>query len=314
MQRQPWLIDELGLRGCALQAAALWRRSLARPWLTSLLGVGCALGIFALVAFGRRTYTPTFVLRVVEGHHTPGSTQPLKRQLAEYVRQAVFTSQPLIDIMRREGLYPSLLRKNERAALESFREDITVDVYQNYFVGNRAGNAPRTARLSVGYRSKDPAQALAVTRALGGLIVERERLARRDQAQSAAWRAEHARDALVSAYQHRSADVMATQSALTEGNKPDPRRQVELVSLLGSLGSLERQVDAAEKRSNTLELGATLERHGIGLSFQVVDDGSLPGYAQRMRAAVWAGLATLIFGLPLLALGVGAFVNKRGAT
>jgi hypothetical protein len=286
-----------------------------RPWLTSLLGIGLALGIFGLVAFGRRTYTPAFVLRVVELERTPGSTQPLKHQLAEYVRQAVFTSQPLLEVMRHEGLYPSLQRKNERAALESFREDITVDVYQNYFVSNRgAGAGPRSARLSVSFRSRDSEQALAVTRALGALIVQHEQLARRDQAQSAAWRAGHARDALVSAYQQRSADVVATQSALTEAQKPDPRRQVELVGLLGSLGALERQVDAAEKHSSALELGATLERHGMGLSFQVVDDGSLPGRAERMRAAAWSGVATLLFGLPLLALGVGAYATKRGAT
>jgi hypothetical protein len=59
-------------------------------------------------------------------------------------------------------------------------------------------------------------------------------------------------------------------------------------------------------------LGAAFERQGIGLSFQVVDEGALPGRAARARAALLSALATFFFGLPLLALGVGAFAVKRG--
>jgi hypothetical protein len=263
--------------------------------------------------FGRFSYAPSFVLRVVEAKHRSANMPPLKRQLAEYVRQAVFTSQPLVELMRRHGLYPGLLRKNERAALDSFREDIQIEVYQNYFVEDRApGGAPRSARLTVSFRSQDPQQALAVTRDLGALIVSHERANRRDQAWAVASRADRARDTLVDAYQRRSADVVAKQSELVNAPTPDARGQVELVSLLGSLGSLERQVDAAERRANTSELGAALERQGIGLSFQVVDDGALPGRAARVRAALLAALASFCFGLPLTALGVGAFAVKRG--
>jgi hypothetical protein len=60
-----------------------------------------------------------------------------------------------------------------------------------------------------------------------------------------------------------------------------------------------------------MELGAAWERRGIGLNFQVVDDGSLPGRAARARAAAWAGVATLLSGLPLLAIAVGAFLPTK---
>jgi hypothetical protein len=313
MSRHPWLSSEPTVSSALAQCVALWRAALQRPWLTWFLALGITAAVGLGVAFGRRSYAPSFVLRVVEAQHRSANVPPLKRQLAEYVRQAVFTSQPLLELMHRYGLYPSLLRKNERAALDSFREDISIDVYQNYFVEDRApGGAPRSARLTVSYRSKDPAQALAVTRALGALIVSREQATRRDQALVAAQRADQARDILVSAYQRRSADVVAKQSELLQRPTPDTRLQVELVGLLGSLGSLEHQVDAAERRASTLEVGATLERQGMGLSFQVVDDGSLPGLAARVRAALLASAATFFFGLPLVALGVGAFAVKRG--
>lgn len=313
MSRQPWLRDELSGGRSVAQCVALWRAAWTRPWLTGLLSVALVGSVFIGVGWGSRSYAPSFVLRVVEAQRRSPNMPPLKRQLAEYVRQAVFTSQPLLELMRRHGLYASLARKNERAALDSFREDIAIDVYQNYFVEDRApGNAPRSARLTVSYRSKDPAQALAVTRELGALIVRRERATRQSQALAVSARADRARDTLVSAYQERSADVVAKQSQLSAAPAPDARLQVELVGLLGSLGSLEHQVDAAERRASNLELGAALERQGIGLSFQVVDDGSLPGRAARMRAALWAGAATLCFGLPLIALGVGAFATQRG--
>jgi hypothetical protein len=82
---------------------------------------------------------------------------------------------------------------------------------------------------------------------------------------------------------------------------------------LGSLAPLERQVDAAEKRAASLNLSAAWERRGIGLNFEVVDDGALPGRAARLRGAAWAGVTTLLCGLPLVAMAVGAFSPiKRG--
>jgi hypothetical protein len=64
------------------------------------------------------------------------------------VRQAIFTSEPLLAVMRRHGLYARLMQKSPRTALENFKEDIAIDVYQHYFVEDRArGAAPRSARL-----------------------------------------------------------------------------------------------------------------------------------------------------------------------
>jgi hypothetical protein len=151
-----------------------------------------------------------------------------------------------------------------------------------------------------------------VTRDLGALIEKHELAARRDQALVAASAAERARDTWVAAWQRRSADIVTKQREL-DGKAADPRLQVELIGLLGSLGALEHEVDAAERRAATLDLGAAWERRGIGLNFEVVDDGALPGRAARLQAAAWAGATTLLCGLPLIAVAVGAFSsNKRG--
>ncbi|HXK18717.1 MAG TPA: hypothetical protein VNG33_12990 [Polyangiaceae bacterium] len=307
MSRRTWLTDEPSVAVTLRQALALWRVGFRRPFLVGAIAALLSAAIALFVTFGRREYAPKFVLRVVEAEHPAANAPPLKRQLAEYVRQAIFTSEPLLEQMRRHGLYPGLLRRNSRAALDAFREDISIEVYQNYFVEDRApGHQRRSARLSVGFRSKDPALALAVTRELGALIVSHELSSRREQAASAARGAAQARDILVAAWQQRSAAIVAKQAEIAKLSAPDPQRQVELIGMLGSLAALDHQVEALERRATALDIGASLERRGIGMSFQVVDDGSLPGRAGQVQALLWTGAATLFFGLPLLALSIGA--------
>jgi len=318
MSKQPWLTSEISVAGALEQAVRLCRAGLRRPWLTLSLAFGAPLLLVGFLLFGRREYAPVFVFRVVEAERSLGrDAPPLKRQLAEYVRQAIFTSEPLLAMMRRHGLYPSLLRRNARGALEAFKEDITVDVYQNYFVEDRApGKAPRSARLSVSFHSKDPHLALAVTRDLGALIESHELAARSEQALAAASNAERARDTWVAAWQRRSADIAFKQNQLDQSASSDPRLQVELIGLVGSLGALQREVENAERRAAALKLSAAWERRGIALNFDVVDGGALPRRAARLQAATWSGIATLLTGLPLIAMAVGAFSSddKRGQT
>lgn len=313
MNRQSWLTSEVTLGDALEQAVQLCRAGLRRPWLTLSLTLGAPLLLVCLLLFGRRDYAPLFVFRVVEAERTAAKdAPPLKRQLAEYVRQAVFTSEPLFALMRRHGLYTSLMRRNERGALEAFKEDIDVEVYQNYFVEDRArGKGPRSARLSVTFHARDPNLALAVTRDLGALIERHEHAARSEQALAAASRAERARDAWVTAWQRRSADIVLKQHQLTQVAAFDPRRQVELIGLVGSLGALQREVEVAERRAAALKLSADWERRGSALNFELVDGGALPGRVARLLGAAWAGVATLLCGLPLIAMAVGAFSPEQ---
>src|ERR1041384_1873106 len=152
MTAESWLEQEATLRDGFRQAGRLFVRGLKRPGLTIALAV--AIGA-ALIA-PRNGYAPRLLLRVVEADRDPTSMPQPKRKLREYVRQALLTSDKLVPLIRRYGLYPSLARRNMRAALESFREDIDVDVYQNYFVEQRTpGAAPRSARVAVSYRGSD---------------------------------------------------------------------------------------------------------------------------------------------------------------
>lgn len=313
MAQQQWLNNELSLRAALRQALELCRHGLHRPWRVLLVTLGISLALVGWLALSKRDYAPSFVMRVVEADRDPNSMPRLKRQLADYVRQGVLTSQPLLEIMRRHELYPSLMKKSSRAALESFREEIDIEVYQNYFVEARnPGDMPRSARLTVRYRSKDPVKALAVTRELGQLIMTHEQAMRRELALTAASDAERSRDQLQQALEERAGQVVAKQTELARSSQPDARVQVELIGLLGSLEALEREVESAEHRAASLDLGAALERRGMGLYFQVVEDGTLPSRAGRSRMLLLVFASSFVMGLPMVAMAVAAFGSKRG--
>jgi len=312
VRTRSWFDDEARLVDFVRQGTDLLVRGARRPFVTFLCALVVAGGLFALLVFGKRTHAPRLVFRVLEAHGDPSAMPNPKRRLATYVRDGIFTSQPLLEMMRRHGLYPTLAKNNPRAALETFRGDITVEAYQNYFVEERsAHDAPRSARVVVGYRCEDRETALAVTRELGELVVRRETLARREQAEQAAREAGFTRDYLHAALQRRTEMIAEKQEQMEMSTAPDPERQIELVGLIGSLGTLERDLETATRRAASLELGASLEQAGVGLRFEVADEAGLPSDERRMRWVAFAAFATFVSALPFAALGIGAFAPGR---
>lgn len=314
MPADDWLDREPGFFAMLVQFGRCVRLGLTKPVRVVLIALAASALTVAAVALLSGNYRPTVVLRVSETDGDPSAMPRPKRQLQQYVQEAVFTSAPLMAVIEKHGLYPSLARKNKRAALQSFREDIEIEVYRNYFVEERTrGEAPRTARMAVRYRAKNPGVALAVTRDLGSVIIEREQQAMREQAGRNAAHAARRVEQLKRALADRRSDIARNRLEITESAAFDARREVNLVSLYGSLESLERELAAAERYRAALDLSAALEQKGVGLHFQVVDDGSLPR-SLDLSASELGFLGGLIFvlGLPLTALAVGAFSTKRG--
>jgi hypothetical protein len=314
MQARTWLDSETTVTEAARQALTLFVAGFSRPLLTLAAGLAFVGAVAAATLVPRQGYAPKLLLRVEEADRDPTVMPQPKRKLREYVMQALLTSDQLIPLIQRYGLYPSLARKNMRAALESFREDIDVDVYQNYFVEQRTvGSEPRTARLAVRYRSKDPETAVAVTRAIGKLIVERERTLRSAESERAEAAASSELDAVRQAIADKTRTIATMQAKMQAEAAPDPVRQVELVGLMGSLSALERREAETQQREAKLSIGAFLEKRGIGLSFEIADDAELPSDAHQRDVAYLCIGASFLFGLPLVAMAVGSLGFKRGS-
>jgi hypothetical protein len=307
MTPRTWLDDEPPASASLRQAGALVVAGLRRP-VALALSVVAFVGLVALgVLLAKRSYAPAYVLAVVEAEHDPGGMPRPRRMLAEYVRQAVFTSAPLLDVIRRHGLYPGLSQRNPHAAVDSFREDIDVDAYQNGFIEDRAaGEAPRSARLRISYHGATPDLAVTVTRELGELVVSHETAARRDLTSRAA---ELARQETVSAERAlslRRAELVARREEVRRSTQALPERQVELVGLMGTIAGLEMQQEASERREAELSLAAAIERRGVGTSFVVIDDASLFAAEEARKGRLSLALASILLGLPLVTMAVGA--------
>jgi hypothetical protein len=313
MTSRSWLDDEQRPLAYVRQAARLVMFGVKRPLAFVVTAALFAALVVGAAWFSKRSYAPSVVLRMVEADRAPTAMPAPRRQLAEFVRQGVFTSEPLLGLIRQYGLYPSLAKKNPRAALESFREDIEIEVYDNYFLEERPlGAAPRSARLSVSFRGPNPQVAVDVTRALAALIVDHEIAARRDQSARALDRAKREVDAAEQALARRRATIAESRAKGEQAPDREAFRRVELLGLLGSIPTLERQRDAAEQRAARLALGAALESRGLGMSFEIVDDGALSTATERRDKRIYLATISLILGLPLVAMAVGAFDPKRG--
>lgn len=301
---------EPGFGTAARQAARLLRRARAFPLRVLLTAFVLGLVVVAIELVKEHAFSPRVVLRAMEADRDARTAPRMKRQLREYVMGAVFSNRALSDVMTRHGLYPGLARKNPQAALESFREDIEVEVYRNYFVEERgARGAPRSARIMVSYHSEHRDLALAVTRDLGELVAAHERAARREQAEAAASRAAQALD-------RARARVVSERRMLREvahrsvDGDPDERRlaRVEAANRTRTLEGLEHELELASARSAALELGKNLEARELGLTFETVERGAIPRSAElELGDLIWLGALTFVFGLPLAALAVGAF-------
>jgi hypothetical protein len=310
-----WFDDEPALTSAFGQARQLLLAGVERKLVALTAAALCAALVAGAVVWMKYSYAPQYVLRVVEADRDPTDVPRPYEQLAEYVREAVFTSEPLLDVMSRHALYPALFRKNQQAALESFREDIDVDVRQNYFVEERStGAAPRSVLLFLSYRNADPAVAVDVTRELGGLVIAHEQATREREATRAADLAKARVDDARKALAIRRAAVASMRSDMDRGGEAGFERRIALIGLLGSIPALERRQDERERRAASLALGAALERRGIGTLFEVVNDAVLPAAAGLKNTRSFAAGATLVFGLPLLAMAIGALAPRKPST
>jgi hypothetical protein len=310
-----WFDEEPPLTTAARQVGQLilagFERKRVLLLVATLYAVAIACGLLRI----KYSYAPEYVLRVVEADRDPTGVPRPRPQMADYVRQAVFTSEPLLDVIGRHGLYPSLARSNPRAALESFREDIDIEVRQNYFLEERPiGAAPRSALLFVSYHNTDSDVAVSVTRELGGLVVKHELSTRQKEATRAADLAKSRTDEARQALTLRRSAVASMQADLDRGNAAGPDRRMAFIGLLGSVPALELEQDQRERREASLALGAALERRGVGTVFEVVSDAVLPADEGAKSARSLAAGMAFVCGLPLLFVAVGAFAPKKAPT
>ena len=313
-----WYEDEGALHSWRRELVRLKRRARARLPLTLTVTL---LATAAAVVFVARRTPPVearVLIRVTESSLMKQDSA-LTGDLAEYLRDAAFTSKNLEKIVERRGLYPLSRARGMQYAVEKLRWDLTVEVYRNYFLERRGFEQPlRTARISVRFQHKDRETAMAVARDLAQLVIDSESKRREHASGDLAGLVRMAQDNLAAAVDRTHTEMAERQAALELAQKAKDEEaaavaRVDLMRLAATLKSQEAELRSAREARRTADLQHALDARGLGIVFEVVDERAPappPDPRDQVIRLAMLGLACFLLLLPLCAIGVGAFDQR----
>jgi hypothetical protein len=308
----PWEADERAAGGAVGELRRLARRAAARPLLTLLLTLVVTGAFVVWRAQKQQVFESKIVFRVVEGDLDLHTAPRTNGRLREYVADVCFSTARLAAVIKARGLYPSLAKRDITLAVEEMRDDTAVEVWRNYFIDRAPGDS-REAHVAVSYRGRDPHLVYDVVRDLGRLITEEEQKTRVGQAAAALQAAD---DEVANAkllLEQAQRDLVAKELARTLARSDEERARL-LVRTLGleqAVPRLERTLEAAQRKRQSMYLRLQLERRSMGLRFELVDPGHVqPAGISRKKLLLMAALALFVLSLPLAVMAVGAFDQR----
>lgn len=288
----------------------LARRSAARPFRTLLVALLCTAAVVGMRARKNRSYESRVVIRAVESDLDASTAPRPARELRLYVLEVAFSNQRLLNLIKTFGIYQKQMARDPLFAVESFRDDLEVEVWRNYFLETRQlGDAGRSARIAISYRHSDPAMAREVTAALGQLLVEEEALSRTRQAEAGMAQAKAEADAARIELLDRKNRLRRAERLLPSAMGPERARlTLERNDQLRSIEPLETRLKALVAEETERSLRVRMEESRLGLRFEVVDP---PRKARlgitKTRELTMLGCIAFVFILPLAGIAVGAF-------
>jgi hypothetical protein len=310
-----WIDNEPAASRALAELARLGRRALRRPLLLVSLSV---LGAAAFVGWRSRAirwYTARAVLRVTEGEFDPLTSPNTRRKLRSYVLEAALTNPRLLEIVRKHKLYPLLLHDDPNAAVSALRNDMRVDVYMNYFLEERGvDDPPRSARIAISYRGRNPAVAQSVVSELSKIVEQNEHLTRQTEAEQVV----AVLDQGVDEAARNLADARREMFERTLELDRAPKTQavalrVQIDQLARSINGLEIQLKDATENKQRFDIRARFEEEQRGIHFDVVDmrieESAAVWSSRAVQLAVMGGIG-LLLALPLVAIGLGALDSR----
>ena len=240
--------------------------------------------LLATAAFvGYRLYTPptyqaALHFHLAEGHVTDPTHAPRPpRAVREYVSNVALSRDRVEQIMRKYGWSTRYLARDRVAAVDEFREDVTVEVARNYFVyDRRPSDPPRSATVTVSLVGTDPETTAATLHEIGEAILEEQRAQRADR--------------LAQARRHLEAELVRararTKSCRTpigrleaEASRSGPRRgnpkRTQAAALRVEAGSAIEQVILLERRASDVAFTEAAEGGTSDSELELVDESLL---------------------------------------
>ena len=243
--------------------------------------VTVALAATALVTVKRARaapeYTVDVVLRVTEGPmHVP--EQLGVGALSAHVRELTFTRARLQQlVLNHPEAFPGAA-KNPDGALEDLREKIDIDIATNDAI-EEDDEAPRSARITLGFTGSKPETVWNVAHALADLLID----------------SALARERATALREQAAARSAADSAALGADDGAAPRS-----------GSVVNRIKQTEARAAEAQLGLRAAEEQQAIRFEMVDPGRIPDRVSRTRL-VSSGVVTLAISLLVACLLAGAF-------
>lgn len=312
----PWEDREPGFRETVAEIARLFRRARRRPWLVVLFTI-LLTGLMVLRSARREvSYGATVKLLVTESVQEAesrevrsGSRIYSNDKLRDFIANAAFTDGKVLEVLKKNDFRTRDIENNPRLVLQSFREDVEIDVYRNHFVEEPSG-APRTANIALGFRVNDPDKALAITRDLGDLVVERDASYRREAYEAARSMAGYELKLIKDRMAEVDGEMAKAKVArdmqrlrIDKGEHKYRMHQLEQ-ELLGLGYALTAARDRYEEVKMMDNAGA------MGLRFERIDWGAAEMRVNKKLAVVRFGLIVLVLSWPFVAMAVGGFDRR----
>jgi hypothetical protein len=311
-----WPDTEPGFRELVDELARLFRRARRRPVLVILLTLALT-GLMVLRSAGKQiSYGAKVKLLVTESEVEANSRETrsgsriyTSDKLRDFVANAAFTDGKVLETFKKLGYRTRDIENNPRLVLQSFREDVEIDINRNHFLEEPMGS-PRTANISIGYRLPDPEMALRLVRALGDLVVERDAEYRKDAYEAARTIAGHelkiVRERIDKADAQRAEAKAKMDMARLRVQKSEHRYRVKQME--DQLLALNYELVAARDRYNELRM---MDNAGaMGLRFERIDWGAAEAVVNKKIALVRFGIMILLMSFPFVAMAVGGFDRR----
>lgn len=307
-----WSKSEPGFRELVDELRRLLRRGRQRMGIVVFaLLVATSLLVFRQ-ATKVRNYPARIVLSLTENPRVEQAPITTSTDLRNYINFGVLTDTRLKEILQRHHYRQSALELNARGVIETFREEVDIDVFKNEFAVPRYGSQEsRSALVSIELWLPDPEQALAIVRDLGSLVVQRDEETRTERVRIQ--RNEARALEAVARHDHEKLQRDQAQTVVELSEAQGLRRgqlMVDLSTLERAITASKGRLDDAERARRSLDFQSAASAESIAAHWERVDWGSAAIKIDERITVLVNGVLGVLLLLPLIVLTVGAF-NRR---
>jgi hypothetical protein len=255
-------------------------------WVTAALLVSGAWTLFKVKS--GRAFEATVVVRVSEGKMSKAGTMPSRGKLRAYVDDLAFTNTRLIELMSKHPKRFPKAATDPVFAVQSFRENLTIEITDNDFVEERGpDDPPRSARMLISFKGPDPEFAWQIAQELaarvGGSAMADQRAGLEVELQAAT-------DA--------ASKAAAAVSEMEEQNVVGPNPHLE---------AARQRLLAAQQRVQEASVGLRALGQQQVLKFEIIERGRIPPRPDLVLYGVRTFAITGLLALLAAWLLAGAF-------